>query len=42
MIIDFTQRKKPEYQYFRNFNEIEIEKWNTKIFNLNKYIWLKP
>jgi hypothetical protein len=26
MIIDFTQRKKPEYQYFRNFNEIEIEK----------------
>lgn len=23
MIIDFTQRKKPEYQYFRNFNEIE-------------------
>ena len=26
MIIDFTQRKKPEYQYFRNFNEIEIQK----------------
>jgi hypothetical protein len=26
MIIDFTQRKKPEFTYFRNFNEIEIEK----------------
>ena len=26
MIIDFTMRKKSSYQYFRNFNEIEIEK----------------
>jgi ATP:corrinoid adenosyltransferase len=26
MILDFTQRRKPEYTYFRNFNEIEIEK----------------
>lgn len=24
MILDFTQRKKPEYAYFRNFNEIEF------------------
>ncbi len=25
MILDFTQRKKPEFTYFRNFNEIEID-----------------
>lgn len=28
MILDFTQRKKPEFAYFRNFNEIQMEEDN--------------